>query len=512
MKNVLIIPALLAFASAAFAQKDANALKYAGVITPEDAKKHLSVLASDAFEGRETGKPGAEKAAAYIAGEFQKLGLEAPVNGAYLQPIRLRESTTTFTMTANGQPCRVGYEAYIPDVYTDRHLEASEVVFVGYGTSKELGELDLGGKVVVWINEDIPRPGIPANTDLQPSEARGRVIMELAKRRPAAVLAINRQLSGMLDKYRAGLMDAQMSLESDFQQIPGPMFFFGTDSLADALLRRSGKRYLDLRSAAGSENFARVVACDLRMSYSVATKQLAASNVLGFLPGRDLKNEVLVISAHYDHEGLTGNATGDKVNNGADDDASGTTGMIEIARAFSEAKKSGHGPRRSILFLANVGEEKGLLGSQFYVENPVFPLSSTIADLNIDMIGRVGYDYAGKNDSANYVYTVGSAMLSSELKKINETANSTYSGLKLDYKYDAPDDPEKIYYRSDHYNFAKNGIPVIFFTNGEHADYHKPSDEVNKINFPLLVKRTKLIFYTSWELANRDTRPVVDVQ
>jgi len=225
------------------------------------------------------------------------------------------------------------------------------------------------------------------------------------------------------------------------------------------------------------------------------------------MEGTDLKDEVLVFSAHYDHLGLNPNGP-DKVFNGADDDGSGTTAILELARAFSNAKKDGKGPRRSILFLGNVGEEEGLFGSQWYTDNPVFPLEKTITDLNIDMIGRVDPAHAADPD---YCYLIGSDKLSTDLHKISEEANATYTKLKIDYKYNDPKDPEQIYYRSDHYNFAKHNIPIIFYFNGLHADYHKPSDEVSKINFDILAKRAQLVFYTGWELVNRDKRPVVDV-
>jgi Zn-dependent M28 family amino/carboxypeptidase len=159
------------------------------------------------------------------------------------------------------------------------------------------------------------------------------------------------------------------------------------------------------------------------------------------------------------------------------------------------------------LFLGNVGEEKGLLGSEYYTKNPVFPLNKTVADLNMDMIGRVGPDYVGIRDSANYVYVVGPSIMSKELKQISEDVNFNYDQLHLNYKYDDVEEPEHIFFRSDHYNFAKEGVPIIFYTDGEHPDYHKASDEVSKINFPLLVKRARLAFYTGWELANREGRP-----
>ena len=182
--------------------------------------------------------------------------------------------------------------------------------------------------------------------------------------------------------------------------------------------------------------------------------------------------------------------------------------MLELAQAFATAKAEGHGPRRSILFMTVSGEEKGLFGSEYYTDHPVFPLENTIADLNIDMIGRI--DPQHQQDSA-YVYIIGSDRLSTELHEINEAANARYTQLDLDYTYNAADDPNRFYYRSDHYNFAKHGVPIIFYFNGTHADYHKPTDTVDKINFDLLRDRTRLVFYTAWELVNQDKRIEVDV-
>jgi len=237
-------------------------------------------------------------------------------------------------------------------------------------------------------------------------------------------------------------------------------------------------------------------------------EKVRAENVLGFLEGSDpkLKDEVLVITGHYDHIGLTSSGT-DKVNNGADDDGSGTTGVLMLADAFTKAKKAGKGPKRSILFMTVVGEEKGLLGSEWYSEHPVFPLEKTITDLNIDMIGRV--DAAHESDP-NYIYIIGSDMLSSELNATGIKANDDYVKMNLDMKHNNRTDPEQYYYRSDHYNFAKHNIPVIFYFNGIHADYHQPGDEISKINFDMLAKRAQLVYFTAWELANGAKRPAVD--
>lgn len=227
-----------------------------------------------------------------------------------------------------------------------------------------------------------------------------------------------------------------------------------------------------------------------------------SENILAFIEGSEKPEEIVVISGHYDHVGTRNGV----VYNGADDDGSGTVAVMEIAKAFQAAKKAGNGPKRSILFLHVTGEEHGLFGSEFYTDNPVFPLTNTVVDLNIDMIGRDDPENRGKQ----YVYVIGSEMLSSQLKVINEAANKKTNNLELNYKYDDPNDTERLYYRSDHYNFAKNNVPVAFFFDGIHEDYHKPTDDVEKIDYNLLAKRTQLVFTTAWEIANRPDRIVVD--
>lgn len=227
-----------------------------------------------------------------------------------------------------------------------------------------------------------------------------------------------------------------------------------------------------------------------------------SENILAFIEGSEKPEEIVVISGHYDHVGTRNGV----VYNGADDDGSGTVAVMEIAKAFQAAKKAGNGPKRSILFLHVTGEEHGLFGSEYYTDNPVFPLANTVVDLNIDMIGRDDPENRGKQ----YVYVIGSEMLSSQLKVINEAANKMTNNLELNYKYDDPNDTERLYYRSDHYNFAKNNVPVAFFFDGIHEDYHKPTDDVEKIDYILLAKRTQLVFATAWQLANRPERIVVD--
>ena len=228
-----------------------------------------------------------------------------------------------------------------------------------------------------------------------------------------------------------------------------------------------------------------------------------SENVVAYIKGSEKPDEFVVISAHYDHNGIEGN----KIYNGADDDASGTAAVLQIAEAFQKAVNDGHGPKRSIVFLNVTGEEAGLFGSLYYTENPIFPLANTVANLNIDMVGRV--DKKHESDP-EFVYLIGADKLSRELHELSEAVNDKHVNLTLDYTYNDENDPNRFYYRSDHYNFAKNNIPIIFYFNGVHKDYHRPTDTADKIRYDLLQKRTQLVFYTAWEIANRDKRLALD--
>lgn len=227
------------------------------------------------------------------------------------------------------------------------------------------------------------------------------------------------------------------------------------------------------------------------------------NNIWAFIPGNEYPDEIIVLSAHYDHEGIVNG----EIYNGADDDGSGTVALLTIAEAMQKAVKDGKGPKRSLLFLHVTAEEKGLIGSRYYSENPVYPLKQHIADINIDMIGRRDAEHADNN---KYVYAIGSDRLSSELHEILLDQNQKFVQLDVDLRYNDRNDPNRFYFRSDHYNFAKNGIPSLFFFSGVHPDYHKPTDDVDKIEFDAYQKRTELAFHILWELANRGTAIQVD--
>lgn len=531
MKKTLLSIALAGLTASAMAQQDPTAMKYARIITPELEKMHLSIIASDEYEGRETGMPGAAKAADYIANEFKSLGLKPIVNGSYFFDVPIMGTLSIVNpLVINGTSYASGKDFFAQAPGT-KTIKASDIVFVGYGIGDDkyddLKGIDITGKVVLLISAGEPMingiskiTGTSQASDWSAAPAGGRGgnnkrIQFIQSKKPALILAVNPNAQAGGRGGRGGNVPRiQVTRKQEVKPVTTAAIYTITPAIADNLLRPTGKTLAQLKTAIDESGMpqSQTVKTEVATSYSTEIKDLKANDVLGFMEGSDpkLKDEVLVVSGHYDHIGLTNPGYVDKVNNGADDDGSGTTGMMSIARAFSQAKKDGHGPRRSILFLANVGEEKGLLGSEYYTDHPVIPMEKTVADLNIDMIGRVGNDYKGKPDSANYVYVIGSKMLSSDLYKMSENANKTYTNLDLDYVYDDPNDKNRFYYRSDHYNFAKHNVPIIFYFNGVHEDYHQPGDEVKKINFPLMAKRAQLVFYTAWVVANADKRPVVD--
>jgi hypothetical protein len=519
MKKTILTLSLAGLAAGVFAQQNKTAMKYAPIISAELATKHLSILASDAFEGRETGKPGAEKAANYIATEFKALGLQ-PVNGSYFMNVPLIESS--FNVSAfnlGGTAFTAGKDFSAAGSVGSNTIKASDIVFIGYGIGtdnyNDLKDIDIAGKIVLYISFGEPVVnGVSkiSGTDKMSKWGTDRVtrIGFLQSKKPALILAVN-PASTMIRRGNG----VRMTIKPEGPAVTTAPVYTITPAVANAILKPTGKTITELKAAIDQNGTpqTQTVNTAVETTYAGVATPVKAVNVHGLLPGSDakLKDEVLVISSHYDHIGMLPEGTpGDRIFNGADDDGSGTTGVLSIARAYSQAKKEGKGPRRSILFLTVVGEEKGLLGSEYYSEHPAIPVANTIADLNIDMIGRVGQEYVGKADSANTVYVIGSSMLSTDLHKAGEKANDTYTKLKLDYKYDDPNDPNQFYYRSDHYNFAKLGIPIAFYFNGVHKDYHGLGDDITKINFPLLAKRAQLVYYTAWDLANADKRPVVD--
>lgn len=481
---LLLLPALL------MAQKKGDPSTFAKTITPEDLKKHLFIVASKEMEGRETAMPGQKKAASYIENQFRSLGLTPGNNGDYqLQFGVYQDSLTNASIEINGKIFELDKDFSLNVGQTNTSTyRFSEVVFAGNGLVDSMHDdykgLDVRGKAVLLLA-----------AQQQQGQGRGGFGNQFAridaaqKNGAVAILVIGGNFPRSAKTNPKGNMYVNA-----FQRMVRPNQFQVSEKIAEAIM---GDDYA--KAKAGTIQ-PKTYTTNLALSFNKATTNLQSSDVLGVLEGTDLKDEYVFITGHYDHLGKRDTI----IYYGADDDGSGTVSVLEIAEAFVKAKQAGKGPRRTMVFMTVSGEEKGLWGSAYYSNHPVFPLEKTTVDLNIDMIGRI--DATRKQgDSTNYVYVVGDDKLSTDLKTISEAINKKYTKLELDYKFNDPNDRERIYFRSDHYNFAQKGVPIIFYYDGMlGADYHRPTDTPDKINYNLLAKRAQLVFYTAWEMANRN--------
>lgn len=475
------------------AQKNPIAVQYGEQILLSDLKENLTIIASDALEGRKTGSRGQKMAAAFIRAHFEEIGLQGPVsNGGYYQNVPLY-TVVPGKSTINAEAISLqNFRDFIFLGLNELKGDA-QVVFVGDGEAPGLEKIEIEGKIALVLSEK--------RTNEIP-------VADLLSKGAKAVLICNFQDESAFNAFSSRVNQSFTSRRMTLSKPTGSgeleNFAFVSPSSVEKILNTE---FATLQSYATDpkkgSRIRRVKEGSIRYLFKNEIKQINSENVLGYLEGTDKKDEVIVVTSHYDHIGKLSEGTGDLINNGADDDGSGTVAVLEMAKVFAKAKEEGNGPRRSILFMTVTGEEMGLLGSQYYSENPIFPLSSTVVNLNIDMIGRSDPEHDGKPD---YVYVIGSDKLSQELHQISESINNTYTQLDFDYTYNDVNHPTNLYKRSDHWNFAKNNIPIIFYFDGIHEDYHLPSDEVDKIDFELLTKRTKLVFYTAWELANRSER------
>lgn len=533
MIRISLLLAVTMFSGALFAQLSgpvqqlsttpAEIKAIAATIKVEDMKRHLNILAADDMEGRETGEPGQKRAAEYLRKQFEGLGLPAiGENGGYFQRILFaRQKWETIELKLNGEPLRHLWE-YASAPSQNDHRETtriSELTFLGYGIEdkdyNDYAGKDLTGKhILIFSGEPKGEKGtyrVSGTTETSEWSTGNDRKLEIAKAKGVeTVFIIDPGFKTNVRNIRQETLDGRMRMaETAESERKTANVVYLTPQLARKLMGKAGKKVIKARKKMEKSGRSKAVSVpvSLELTQTKAVKELIGENVLGYLEGSDpkLKEEVLVVSAHYDHIGMRG----DNVFNGADDNGSGTSTVLEVAEAFVTAQKQGKGPRRSVLFLLVSGEEKGLLGSEYYASHPVFPLANTIADINVDMVGRVDDEHA---DNPNYIYVIGSDRLSTELHRINEYVNQQYTQLELDYTYNAEDDPNRYYYRSDHYNFAVKGIPSIFFFNGTHADYHQATDTVDKINFEKMEKIGRLVFHTAWQLANQDRRIEVDVK
>lgn len=485
-----------------------------------DLKKHLSFLASDELGGRYTLSPSNRIAARYLAAQLESYGYRgAARNGSFFQsvPLSYRDvdrAATRVTLNVGGAKRDFNYaDAFLAEAPAEMNINGG-LVFVGYGVSSprnnhdDYAGLQVKGKIVVFAE------GSPESLKNLRLDAREQA--EAAAFAHGAIGAIKipdaQTLLGweQLKAFLGGSQQLGLPPKLTASGKTFPMISAGPD-LIKAIAKAMGKESSDLISSVNKLKPAELsVSAEIKLRVDVKEAP-PAQNIAGILEGADpkLKDEYVVFSAHYDHL-----KTGDKgeVYHGADDDGSGTVSVLEIAQAFSVGPR----PARSILIIFHTGEELGLFGSEYNTDyDPVVPLEKLVADFNIDMVGRSRP--AGDDDprdahltDKDSIYIIGADKLSTELNGLNEQTNLATARMKFDYTYNDEKHPERFYYRSDHYNYAKHGIPIIFYFTGVHRDYHRTTDNVEKIDFEKMERIGRMIFATGWRVANLDHRLVVD--
>jgi hypothetical protein len=516
---LLAIPAIcLAFAVAAFAQQSS--------ITPESLRVWLTYLSSDQLEGRATFSEGLGLAAAYISDQLKDAGVKPGGDqGTYFQRVEvlgIRSSNhSTVTVEVNGQKrtFKDGEGITFPrNVGGKRTLTLNEVQFAGYGLDldadhNDYKDLDVKGKLVVWLGDRGPR-----GTDQR--EARrllgGRASFAIEELGAAATIAPGTESGGQRRGGGGGAAQGPDFTTVQRLDSPVPPSITANDDFLEFLFSGSDIKYVELKTKAEQQEdlpqFSLKgvnVTFDVDADYQVVSTRYTR-NVVGIVEGTDLqlKDTYVAFGAHYDHIGyvqtpLRAGQT-DRINNGADDDGSGTTALIGIARAFARGPKT----KRSLLFVWHTGEELGLYGSKYFADHPTVPIEKIVTQLNMDMIGR---NKDNKASESNTVYPVGSDRISSELHGILIDANAGLAvPLTFNYQLNEPTDPERVYYRSDHYSYAAKGIPIIFFTTNLHPDYHRVTDSVEKIEFDKMARIAQLVYETGRRVADLDHAPVRD--
>jgi hypothetical protein len=514
---------------------------YSEVINKDLLFNHLSILASDEMEGRNTGSVGIDKAADYLANEYKKLGLKAVGDqNSYFQVVPFlgtKVQSLTFSLTQKNQPS-LSY-ALPPSLGEANRLftrlqggrgeVSGSMIFGGFGATDSIKgvfpfqNLDPAGKWVL-IFQDLPKV-VNGDTVLSNTVTNQSRLLDLIIRRNAkGVIVVDTESELPFEVYVNAFrkqLETPSNIRFEGRQAPNVLaggYLRMDPQLAAHLLNVNGVE--GLKSMKKEIMFSmktwKAKELDVNLSMNIVEEQVPvpSKNVVAFLEGSDpvLKNEIVVLSSHYDHVGISNpDASGDYINNGADDDGSGTVGVLAVASAFASAAKDGVRPKRSILFLNVTGEEKGLLGSRYYSDNPLFPVEQHIANINIDMIGRDDPNHI-KRGSTNALYIIGANLISSTMDSLLQVANAKTHKMELDRALNDLDDPQQIYRRSDHWNFGRLGIPFVFYFTGIHEDYHRPSDEVEKINFEKMNRISQLVYQNTLEIANTPRKPIVDNQ
>lgn len=515
VRNISFIFFFLFLSLTSLAQDKSEAL--ASFIDSTELKNTVYELASPRFEGRETGHAGQKLAAQYIANYFQSLGLAPVYHNDYYQSHALSlKANKKFNLETHDKQFLFLEDFYYLPGYADSTYSIDEVVFAGYGISDSAYEYnDFAGisikdkALLIYEAEPHNEYGKSKFTKSKTNWSEWstdftRKMNLLQSLQPKIIFIATNPLY-MIDSLQYTTAQA-CSLMNCNGYIPPVVFI--NEEIAHTMFSES-EEYL-LLDGLSSINRKKPRSFSFKTNTSVTIanniETLTGDNVIGVIEGSDKAQEVLIITAHYDHLGIRDSA----MHPGADDNATGTAAVMQLAKIFSIAAERGIKPKRSVAFMCVSGEEKGLLGSKYFVNHPVIPLENIITNLNIDMIGRTD----PRHDSIeieNYIYVIGSNKLSTKLHEINEEANKLYGKTYLDYKYNDTADVNRYYYRSDHYNFVKHNIPAIFYFSGVHPDYHKPTDTADKIKFDLMYNRTKLIFHTAWMLANTEDEIIPDL-
>lgn len=545
----LALTGALLFSSTSFAQKRAakvaatSAVATATLpappapseITAAKLKEYLYYVADDARQGRDTPSEGLNQTAQYIADHLKRWGVKPGGDDrTYFQKITLRRGIVDMTATRtdlNGRAFPYGEDfAVLPgaNVNTNGALTGT-LVYVGHGwvvPSKNINAyegVDVKDKFMIVSGDRLPK-GV-TQADL-PQGKNGvewfSPEMYAAMHGAKAIIILPRvnNYERLMRFFRNANGRSRYQPVAFLEGSDKPNFpkLIPSQNLLNAIFEGERLTAADAITRANTEESSAAfdLAASKKFTFSAKTSndEVTTQNVVGIVEGSDpqLKNEYVAIGAHYDHIGVgQPDATGDKIYNGADDDGSGTVSILALADAFAHELK----PKRSILFVWHCGEEKGLWGSRYFTEHPTVPLQNIVAQLNIDMIGRsrLPNDTSPANKGltgANEIYIIGSKLMSTSLGETSERINAAYLKLKFNYHYDEPNDTERLFYRSDHFNYAKQGIPIIFYFDGIHADYHRPSDSPDKIDYEKMERVARTVYMTGAALANAPTRPVVD--
>jgi Zn-dependent M28 family amino/carboxypeptidase len=516
------------------ATNNATLLAARGVdaITAAQLRNYLTFIASDEMEGRDTPSRGLDTTAKFIAMNLNRWGFKpAGDDGTFFQKITLKRDALDATKTTaeiNGQKF-VFADEFLPSAVAG--TISGPLVYVGNGwviKSKNLNPyegIDVKDKILVVLGQ--PFPGLPrglSRGDLAGTQGVDWASPAIYAQQHGAkgVLVIpDSQTSQNWEQLRARVLQPARSTVEKFTTQPSTMPLPSVTmsmKMANALL--AGEKFDASTLVTKNEAGETVPAFELNASKNVVVtiaikaERPMTQNVVAVWEGGDpvLKNEYVAVGAHYDHVGICAPGQADPICNGADDDGSGTTAVLGMAEAISHAKQK---PKRSVLFVWHCGEEKGLWGSRYFTDYPTIPLDKIVTQLNIDMIGRSKKD--GDQNPRNKeltgptaIYVIGSTMMSTDLGNLAQQVNKSFLNLTYDTKYDDPADPNRFFFRSDHYNYAKKGIPIIFFFDGVHEDYHRPGDEPQKIDYDKMEKVARTVYMTLWAVANLPKRPAVD--